>query len=487
MNSRFPSDGPDSSTWLPRGVLLLILLLATSCVTIDPETEGTRLAPRHSVEWPPPSPPATVSGPLQYSTALARALEVSPTLKALEAEVKSARLSTIAATSLRNPELRAGYSEQDGSFTDSFDPVPAGVAPPDQNSFTDDEGVDVGFRFFPPNPFTLKYIRQEYLADEDSAALRVAQEKMLIADRLRSVWLTIAFLQADRDLARSNFQALEISASALAKLVEEGAATLMDAADEERAAVTALIGFQETEQALATATDDLSRILHYDPGTFSLAGTAWTRPPAFAPANIDKSYAGRLALENAVEIGVLDREAKAAEAKYQAARRAWIPWPRHVQFGFGDSTGRRSARRTGGVMRRNSGDDEWEVGLAVELPLFTPSPDLMKSAWEDLESRAALGREEKKVEASLTIDRIARSNSHLQAFEKRARPGTARLEKLVDMLKDSPNSGLVESSKARAQLIVLQRQRLRLEYSLRRDVLQLETLTGTPLATILRQ
>jgi len=470
----------------------LLLVLASSCASRPPATDGLTDPPTAPDSGISKAWPSDTERPLDFAAALRRALEVSPTLRVLESARATARLSRRALLDPRNPEIRLAREEGQGSFTDTPRLLPGGPielydpldAPLPRRTTARNEQNNIAVRLFPPNPFTLRPERRQARSLAEAAELRVEQERILIADRVRTAWLSLQYLGADARLAREHAALLDQAAALLAELAAEGSALMADVTDAEQSSLRALMAYQDADESYHAALADLSALLYHDPSSLRVGSEPWPSVPPPNPATIDTERAVRLAMDNAPDAALFELESTAAREAYIAARRAWIPWLSHVEVEYSEREGNREGLSGFEASRRQSLEDSWGVSLAFELPVFSlfhARPALLRSEWQALEMRAALGREARRMEALRAVAQVRRDAERLRAFGEKAEPAEQRLRQLVENLAApgaKPTLGEVLASSQRLQI---DRQRLLLDYRLRRNLLQLETLLGTDL------
>ncbi len=475
-----------------RRAATLLLLLAGACANRPPV--------RHALRAPPAPPdfgilktwPSGTERPLDFDAALRRALEVSPTLRVLESARATARLSMRALLDPRNPEIRLAREEGEGSFSDTprllpggppelYDPLDAPL--PGRTTATDTQNT-IAVRLFPPNPFTLRPERREARTLAEAAELRVAQEEVLIADLVRSAWLSLQYLGADARLAGEHAALLDQTAIRLADLAAEGSVLLADVADAEQSALRALMAYQEADEAYQVALSELAALLYCEPESLRVGHEPWPSAPPPDPAAIDAERVARLAMDHAPDAALFELESKAAREAYVAARRAWIPWIRHVDVEYSEQESRRDGLSGFAATRRQSLEDSWGVSLAFELPVFSlfhATPALLRSEWQSLELQAAMGREARRMEALRAVAQVRRDAERLRVFGDKADPADRRLRQLLENLSVPGAQAPEAQSRASTQRLHIARQRLLLDYRLRRALLQLETLAGTDL------
>ncbi len=456
---------------------LLALLPLGGCATQTPPG-----SPGPSFHAPPTTLPLAVGVTIDFDTALDRALAVSPSLNARQADYQAAIQSAGAVYDLRNPEIRLGYQEDDGSFyeTERVDRLATDpLRSPD--TMTSGKTYDAAIRFFPPNPFVLTPTRRAAESRADAAALRIEHEKILVADLVRAAWLALAYTQEEVRLARKHAELADAYTDRMNAMAREGAASALDAAGADVAAFQALREHHDALAGWREALQSLAILLHADAGSMLFTGAEWTRPPDQNPVIMDAELAVQRALAHDASLAALTHDAQAAEAAYRAARRAWIPWPGYIQAGISDERDRRYRTSDEQIIRRYADSQSWDISLAVEVPIFSAihrQPDVMRSQWEALTVQADLDRAGKAAMVRQLMARVQQGWSDWNTFNARAETVMARLRQLQEMITGSGGHNLTDAHRLAIQRIIIERQLLRADFRLRRDLLQLESLTG---------
>lgn len=432
--------------------------------------------------WPPDDAPQRVDRPLTFEEAVHRAFEVSPSLQVLAAETVAADQAVRATRDLRNPELRGSWSEGDGSFIDTTTPLLPGALPVLPET-ADTAGTQwrVSARIFPPNPFTVGPLRRAAESRATAATIRLQQERALIVDQLRLAWLTMAWLHNDYQLAEAQHAAARQAAETVALQLDTGTANLTEAAAIDRLTIRTLEELQQVETARAEVQAELSALLHFEAENMTFTELDWTAAATITPpaAHADAALLAHVRA-SAPEGHIAGHEAAARQA-YLAARRAWIPWPRHIEGSYGESDGSRFRANLEQIARRDSREEEWQVSVAVEVPVFNllnHGNRVLKAQWQALEHQAGLMREIKVAEARATLAQLRRAARQRAAFEQLAGPATERLDALTAAADNTPVFRPREAAQNAVQWTALQRTRLRHEYEVRRLMLQLEILCG---------
>jgi outer membrane protein TolC len=466
---------------------MAVALLLSACVSGRPDAPGTD----PSFIWPPEDAPQRVDRPLTFEAAVQRAFAVSPSLQVLAAEADAAGLAVRATRDLRNPELRGSWSEDDGSFSDTRTPLQPGVrSVPSESADTAASQWRVSARFFPPNPFTADPVRHAARSRAAAAAMRLQQERALIVDQLRLAWLTMAWLHHDYQLAEAQHAAARRAAETVALQLATGTANLAEAAAIDQLVLRTLADLQQIETARAEAQADVSALLYVEAEHLTFTELDWTAAAITPPAASEDAALLAHVRANALAGHIAGHEAAAARQSYLAARRAWIPWPRHIEGSYGEAEGSRFRADLQEVSRRNSREEEWAVSLAVEVPVFNlinHGNRVLKAQWHALEQQAGWVRESKVAEARATLAHLRRASRQLEAFTGLAGPVTERLHALTTETGDTSLFRPRDAAQHAMQATAVQRTRLHHEYEVRRLLLQLEILCGEPVEGLIRR
>lgn len=347
--------------------------------------------------------------PTTLAGAVARALDVHPSVEAAEAAARSAEAARTSARSARLPHLSVESSAtrfQEPMLVaplHGFDPTTV----PDFDATLVRGTLAAGYTVFDGGRRGARIHRAEALVEAGRAARDEAEAALIL--RTADAWLGVL---TARELVRaqeSREAALDEEVDRARRLLDEGAAPrlVLLRAEADRASVQA--DGESARQALHLARSDLARILEVAPE--DLVDAPMEAPVAHEepPSEIDAAPPGL----RAPAIARAQAAAEAAEAEVDAARAAWLP-TLEAQLGYGLYAG-------GGV----DAVAEWQAGVQIRYPIFAGGA--RAGEVERAEAEAARAR----AQARIVEDETARAVDAATASEIESRRRVAALESAV--------------------------------------------------------
>lgn len=282
---------------------------------------------------PQASPGARAALPLTRADARRNALEASPGLQALGAQVRAAEGASRQARALSNPELRFEAEDLGGD--------PALVAA--QRTLSIEQGVEwLGKR-------SARIAAAE--RSRDVAALDLARGRRDLLAEVDRKFAALLGAQERDAIAAQNVETAREVTRAVASLVDAGEASPVEAARAESEEALAVIDRASARRDLELARRELARLWGEDSPSFPEAAGALD-----AAVELPDRDASLAALARLPDLARWGAEAERQASLVTAARRQVLP----------DLTLSVGTRSTSGLDGRT-----WVAGLAFPLPVFT--------------------------------------------------------------------------------------------------------------------
>ena len=282
---------------------------------------------------PPASPGPTAESPLTRADARRNALEASPALQALAAQLRAADGAARQARALSNPELRFEAEDLGGE--------PGQVAA--QRTLSIEQGIE----WFGKRSARIEAAERS----RDVAALDLARGRRDLLAEVDRKFAALLGAQERDAIAAQNVETAREVTRAVASLVEAGEASPIEAARAESEEAIAAIDRASARRDLELARRDLARLWGDDTPSFSAAAGALD-----ASVELPDRDASLAALSRLPDLARWGAEAERQASLVTAARRQVLP----------DLTLSVGTRSISGLDGRT-----WVAGLAFPLPVFT--------------------------------------------------------------------------------------------------------------------
>jgi len=471
---------------------------AAGCATPRPAPAPAAAAPPPGRVALPPEPAAALAaGPLTIQQLMARALANNDTLAALRAAVRVAAERQRAVRDLADPELRLNYGE--GSVDNTrrrYEQDAAGRATGQQSGLITDEdrAYEAGLRFFPPNPWVLPAQVSEAQAGLNAAQAALAQAEWALAIEIRRLAAEILYLQKDLGVLSGLVVQSQQILDAVKQRADAGDAALSDLLTASRRHLQALAQRDRVRRresarrrALAALADLPAEGLALDPADAVLVVSNVTR---LAAAELETR-----ALQHRADLAMLYWQSAAAQALYRQARAQGWPWFKMVEASYAaareNSRGLETARRFGGAdggdsltdtrFDDRSEGDEWQIGTAINIPLFswTQRADDLRAAEAEL-ARIREAEALKKLRRQLrdALDDLKGVARQWAAYREETEPLLRAMQDAVAGVNPETDLTAEELAGLRTQILEAQRGRLEAAYEYTLAVINFEEALG---------
>ncbi len=376
----------------------------------------------------------------------------------------------------KDPQLRLAHSWED-SRDRRF-----GVEPEDGDGDT----MTVGVRFYVSNPFVNRQLRRQGDAQVESLEARAKAEAYAVYCEVKSLCLEAEFLQRDASFRREELVlAGRIRDENLKRLESGVASSPLDALRAETAYERVILKLSEAEQSLRRTRNQIAFLSGVPEPELRIRYT----PPE--PPTTNASYRAVL-----VETAFLRRpdltgalaDYAAARAGVGAAKAAHMPWFDFVEGSYSHQTSSRDDWDfEAGVPRlhtRRSREDEWQVRVALSVPIFTWLGDSVKNSRrvaDFADARVLSLRQAIETEISSAFSSYCASDAR---FVRLSDNGGAFLRKMEGRLAEYACAASVppeDVSKAQLEFLDYRRLKAMSEYDWIHAILLLESVSGGPL------
>lgn len=458
--------------------------LAAGCASLTSETPAPADAP------PAITPAAAATAVTNAPPAEGYAWEALARLaaancseaKAFMLEAEAERHQTAVDTGWRNPQLRMGNRWGDEDKTSAGYPS-AGMREWNDSSF---ETYTAGLRVYTSNPFVNRWLRKR---GTSSAKAREEESK----ETAYAVFCEVRSLCLEAETARGEIALLEQMAGFREQARDfrkaQSEAGVADALELIRAE-TRLAALSSEIREKQTARQQVLRRIAVLTGV--PAGQLRLRPPDFErrlrSEYLDGAALTDLAFMRRPDLTRSQYEKEAAEHKVKAAQAGQIPWFEYVEATYADETGS-SATYEQDASRHDTSNmnrAEWQVRVAVTLPVFTWLGDEVKLSRTQLaaaKERMTGLYETIRAEVGGVLEdyRSARAERDRLADEYRRLQGA--LTRRIDALANEPAVKREDVLAAREELTAYQRISMKAERECLRLELYLETVSGGTLTS----
>jgi outer membrane protein TolC len=402
--------------------------------------------------------PTNSAGPLTLDEAIERAQICNSQLEALRGAVRVAKERRSAATDIPDPEALAAW----GSVEDEF-----GGANDDSEK---DSKWRAGFRVYVPNPFEMAPRASARTADVMAAKADLQAASWLVECDARRWSAELDFLAQDIALAQNLVdQTAEILRQARLRS-QQGAATAVDVVAAAQRQLQAQNDLDSTRSRYRVVRRNLAALLNLPPASMQLA----TNP---VPLSLLPESSVRLdSLESAAlkcrgDLSALHWRALTAKSAFQEARNERIPWVKNVTAWHRDPA------------------DDWWVGLAVTVPIFTwtknHASDALLAQDELAEINEANGVKLVYREVRDAMDELAERRNQQARNQGELMPLLAEMRETLQVLRNSPATMPLQVATIEAQILESARLELDSRWQYHLALLNLERAVGEPLSAAL--
>ena len=281
----------------------------------------------------------------------------------------------------KDPQLRLGHTwtdSRDKAYDRAWDALPMRPENGDGETWT------AGVRFYISNPFVNRQLRRRGDAQVESLEACARAEAYAVYCEVKSLCLDEEFARRETEFRAEELALLARLRDLAERQLAGGVAkSPLDAVQAEIARERAGLRLSEAEEARARARGQIAFLTGLPESSLKIRYTPPVPPStnaALAEVLVETAFARRPDLAGALA------DWEAAHAGVDAAKAAYIPW-----FDFGEGTyshqtsssddwgsekisGYRSATRG----HKSGREDDWQVRVALSVPLFTWMGDSVK-------------------------------------------------------------------------------------------------------------
>lgn len=350
-----------------------VLATLASCANLPAAGEGAGPAWRQAEAETGPPPPSPPPEGYAWDDLARRAADRSGETRARRLEADALRHQIHAATAWPMPQVRLSASQGDADDT-RHDPLPRSAA-----SRTSD-AYGVGLRIPLPHPFTMSALRRSGTA---AAHVREAEARESAASAFfetRALCLEAAFLADEIVLLEKASAIRDRIRDIRRRQAEAGLADAMELIQSVARAASAREDLREKQADHRRLLRAIARRTGVPVSDLHLRGPAAEAVPdiaAWSPQSLLRQAQARRP-----EFARLHYEAEAAAHDFRAARASAIPWFDHIEGVYREEATRITTRGDGLPPQDRTDRDaaEWQLRVALSLPLWGGRRDLMRAA-----------------------------------------------------------------------------------------------------------
>lgn len=416
--------------------------------------------------------------------------------KALLLDAQGERHQTAVDTAWRNPQLRFGHHEGE---EDEISPGRTGMQTfPDEvnmpsRPFTryretgerSFDGDTVGLRVYTANPFVNRWLRRRGEASARAIEAEADEEAYAIFCEVRTLCLEAEMLNEEISLLEQMAALRKEVRDYRKEQADAGVANALDLIRSETRWVSLRSEIREKQIARQQLVRQIALLAKVPAGQVRL------RPPEFSrlidPARLEVSALTDLAFLRRPDLLRATREKEAAQHGVKAAKAGHIPWLEYIEGTYEEESaeGTSSEQYLSGYDTTSQDETEWQVRVAVTLPVFNWLGDEVKRSRSELaaaETRAEGVEDKIRSEVSgVLADFLSAREARDQLSEERQRV-QATMTKQIDALAKEATVKYEEVLSAREELVAYRRFCMKAEREYLRMAQFLETVSGGSLA-----
>lgn len=378
----------------------------------------------------------------------------------------------------KDPQLRLGRSWEDERVRSTGEP----------RSYGDGDQFTAGVRFYIANPFVNRYIRRSGNAEVEALEARARTEQYAVYCEVKSLCLEEERLRREQRRRAEASELWERVRLSLERRLEKGVVkSPLDVIHAEVAREKARA--QADEAALMRRV--VRRQIAFYAGVPERGMLIRYTPPE--PPATNRAFAAALwdaAFERRPDLVGARAELAAARAQVGMAKAAYLPWFNFVEGSYSYSTASDDSWR-GSYLKRNlqslhktSREDEWQVRVAITVPIFTWFGSQVRASrvveeMQDLRVRSLCDSLRNEIEVAMDDFRAADV-----LFTRLSEQGGSFVKRMRARIDEFANSSTVKPDDiCRAQLELLDYRKFKdeAEYEWVSRILLLETVSGGPL------
>jgi len=426
---------------------------------------------------------------LSLNDAVARAIKGSTEIRQLQNKTDSVTDSL--AVSLRDPELRLSYGEDNATINRHRWNTTTGSSATGEND-NDSSEYRVAMRFFLPNIWTHSSIELQQKSAYKAAAAELAAARQEVTAEVRLNFAKLNYLEKSRRLSEQLVTLYAKKQAKVDQLTAAGNLSTLENIDFSRRYLKALSELTHLE-------NDFNRELQ------NLATLICLPLNSFVPViedrkllQVDTSDAGinelrALMMQNRADLTALGWHKIETEAALKTLHRGHIPWFRHVQlsYGAGSATSRggdietEPSERPEYSYRDDDADgDEWAVTTAISLPLYgTGGSDsrLLTMKIRQAEEAEAAKIEQAEFKLKDACLSLRRSSVIRKQHRQRTLPLIKKIKDTINSAGTAANLSFEDQMLLYRDLSEARRLQLELDFNYRTAIIELDRTLGLPL------
>ena len=470
--------------------LALIVGLLAGCAGLDagsiPVVESA----------PDPDPlPAPPAGGYAWEDLAQRAAARSGEAKALLLDALAERRQVAVDTAWQAPQLRVGIGSGDvdeetpGRLATRTDPLWPAALPearmlPRQWETQSSDGTEAGVRLFIANPFVNAWLRQGGAAAALAKEAESRETAFAVHGEVRALCLEAAALREEIRLLETVSALRSDLRDVRSRQAAAGASDALELIESVARAAAARSAVREKEADYRRIVRQISVLADVPAEQVRLRAFADEAMPDAAEWEVDELV--ELALARRPDLERARRELEAATHGVRAAQAGLVPWLDHVEGTYRQEDEQAVAYEdyTTGADRSERSGTEWQVRLAVNVPIFGwdgKEVRLAQAQQAASDVRAQALRASVRAEVAGVFGDYERACAERDALATENRKVLAVMESKLEALADEPAVGQDDLLATREAVAAYGLATFRAERECRRLALWLETASGGPL------
>lgn len=403
-----------------------------------------------------------------------------PEAKALLIGAAVERWQAAVDTQWRNPQLRAGQSwgDADDETVRSTTGARTGWGGRETDTYT------AGVRMYTANPFVNRWLRRRGSAAAAAGEAEAGEAAYAVFCEVRALCLEAELLREETALLEQVSAVREQALGIRREQAEAGVANETELIRAEARQVSARAAIGERQVARQRLMRQIAVLTGVPDERLRLRPRGQARLPEVA--GLDEAALTELAFLRRPDLLRARREREVATCEVGAARTGQIPWFEYVEGSWENEETRGTSFSQGVVGHERSArdEDEWQVRVAMTLPVFSWLGDEVRLSRARLSAaevrlQGMYGRIRREVGGLLADYRSARAACE-GVIAERDRLGAA-MARRIEALAEEPSVRREDVLEAREELIRYMQVCLKTEQACLRLAQELEAASGGPL------
>lgn len=444
-----------------------------------------------------PSPTNTVS----IQAAIDRAVANSAEIASLQSAVLEARQWVLAARDARDPELRLGYGQGQGSEdrlrtgTEEQSTLLQSTDSSQGHLEDQSDSYRVGLRVFPGNPWERSAKVNARTAELHAAEAALASAIWQLGVNVRRLAAEVDYLDRDATLLRDAIALRSSMLKSVRESSERGQGTLADMATASRRYIDSVSDRNASSRKRSERLRELASLLNLPAEGLVVQMDA---VPTASNLLQNAEVLEQRAWKSRADLQVMRWKTAAARAACDETKATRIPWLRQVDasyaWGSQDTTGTQDGSELAvldGRLRSfrttyddHSMDSEWRIEAAFNIPIFSwfnHEADAQLAAFRkaSMEENEAVKKAARELRDALAAVRDIQGE--WAQYLKDTEPVIQELRKAIAGVDANAAITAVELADMKLQIVDASRARLRTAYDYRQALISLEEVLGIPL------